>query len=339
MGKSVEDRAMASGGFLVVGWEGREVAEPLELVERIRPAGLIFFRRNFPAGGGPELASQLGAVKQKAESLGISDFILALDNEGGLVRRLPEPFVQLPKASDAGSEAEIAAMAEASGRELRQLGFNVNFAPVLDVDTCGGFMRERCFGSDAPSVARKARAFIEGFAKAGVLCCGKHFPGLGAAVIDPHESLPTVSIPVGELKVKHMAAYQDLAGAGGPLSMVMTTHCLYPGLDADEPATFSPRCVQALREGMFFDGLIFTDDLEMGAVKAGSVGQAAVKALRAGHDLALICRGIANIQAAVNELSSAMESFRIDWDERLKNTRRRIRRAFDSIKREGVTNG
>jgi beta-N-acetylhexosaminidase len=296
-----------AGRFFLLGWEGCQAAEPLELIERFKPAGLIFFSRNYPPGGGPELKEQLTELRRKAQSLSLSPFLLALDNEGGEVKRLPPPFVQLQAAADDLALEEIFLSARASGQQLADLGFNLNLAPVLDVDTSLGIMRSRAYGRKPPQVIVKAAAFARGFAASGVLTCGKHFPGLGAAHLDPHMVLPTVETPWEEINKIHLAPFRALLGQGLP--MVMTTHCLYPALDDEKPATFSPKIVGLIRDDLGFDGLILSDDMEMGAVSAKTEpGAAAVASIAAGHDLILVCRRLSVIEASIQAVGEALET-------------------------------
>jgi beta-N-acetylhexosaminidase len=212
-------------------------------------------------------------------------------------------------------------MALASGRELAQLSFNVNLAPVLDVDTHESYMDSRSFGSDPNEVAENAKAFMEGFRQAGILSCGKHFPGLGAAKSNPHEVLPTVDQNIEQME-SHLTPFQRLINDGLP--MVMTTHCLYPAWDANRPATFSPKVVNILKEKLSFKGPVLSDDLQMGAVtKNLQPGEAALAAFEAGHDLILICRERPLMKAAFDALVGALASGRIK-KERLKEAQSRM---------------
>jgi beta-N-acetylhexosaminidase len=314
-----------AGGFLIIGWEGAGFEEPLGLLEEFRPTGLILFRRNYP--GSPEaLRAGLAALKGRASDLGIEPLILTLDDEGGLVKRLPEPFVQLPKARECADPLAIRTGAKRAALELRDAGFNLNLAPVLDVDVLGGFMRERCFGTTPEDVAQRAFAFVQGFRDGDIGCCGKHFPGLGAATLDPHERLPVVDLDGDELERVHAAPFRKLAAYG--LSAIMTTHCRYPAWDPENMATFSATIVGRIRPMMGFRGPILSDDLEMGAVVEGlSVGQAALAAIEAGHDLALVCRKRDNIEAAARSLGEALADGRLDRA-RLLASRRRAERAL-----------
>ncbi|MDR2442583.1 MAG: beta-N-acetylhexosaminidase [Deltaproteobacteria bacterium] len=295
-----------AGRFFLIGWEGNHLDEPLELIEHFRPAGLIFFRRNYP--GSPEgLALQLKAIKKRAADLGLKPFILAIDNEGGDVKRLPPPFIELPKAASKLEPNEIKKLCYDSGLELRSIGFNLNLAPVLDVDVANGIMKTRSFGLSAQEVILRARAFIEGFESSGILTCGKHFPGLGAATLDPHKELPTVDLDLEELLRVHLEPFRALRAN---LSMVMTTHSLYPALDS-KMATFSEKIVKILRKDIGFDGLALSDDMEMGAVTANiGPGEAAIAATLAGHDLILVCRSRAVIEASVKALEEKIHTDR-----------------------------
>jgi beta-N-acetylhexosaminidase len=306
-----EQTRLQAGSFTLLGWEGNDVSEPLELIKRFRPAGLVFFKRNYPEGGGEELKRQLRVLRAQALSLMGRTILLAIDNEGGTVRRLPEPHIQLPSAHEARGLG-LGAIFEAcldSGRELSHLGFNLNLAPVLDLKVEGSFMGTRCFSGDPQEVSNCAKVFYEGFRTSGVLCCGKHFPGLGAAVQDPHSILPAVDLDKKQMQ-SHLKPFKDLINLELPL--IMTSHCRYPGVGISKPATFAPEIINLLRQEMSFDGLILSDDLEMGAVVNHlEPGEAAVSAVLAGHDLILICRKLSVIERVHEALAEAMASGRV----------------------------
>jgi beta-N-acetylhexosaminidase len=295
-----------AGGLMMIGWEGNELKTPLSLIEEYSPAGLIFFRRNYPPGGGDELASQFAAFQ--AKSLEVSDrpLILAVDDEGGPVKRLPPPHIQLPgaPAQAARGPVMLRVLAKSAAKELKELGFNLNLAPVLDLGDPGGIMAERAYAPDAFTVAESALAFIKGFKDAGVFCCGKHFPGLGAASADPHNEAVTVALSENEMR-PHIRPFEELTLKG--LELVMTSHCRYPGLSQDLPATFDSGVVGLLRRRLGHEGLILTDDLDMEAAALdGGSGRAAAEAVLAGHDLVLVCRDRRNIAKCHRALSEAL---------------------------------
>ncbi|MDR0355157.1 MAG: hypothetical protein LBJ64_05425 [Deltaproteobacteria bacterium] len=297
-----------AGSLMILGWEGTDLAEPLSLIEKYRPAGLIFFKRNYPPGGGEELRLQLRTLQARALEVMERPLLLAIDNEGGTVRRLPEPHLQLPSASEARelSLGDVFELSLNSARELNRLGFNLNLAPVADLEVAGSFMGTRCYSGDPLEVAACVKVFVEGFRAAGVLCCAKHFPGLGAANKDPHNDLPTVSLDKKQMQ-NHLKPFRELIQINIP--MVMTSHCRYPGVGVDAPATFAPEIPALLRREMNFEGLVLTDDLEMGAVSNEmDLGEAAVKAILAGHDAVLVCRKAELIEKVHQALVDALIS-------------------------------
>ncbi len=308
--------AEAVGRLLIVGFEGSEVAEVEGLVTRVRPAGLIFFRRNYPETDGPRrLRELIDSAQALAEGHLGRRLFMAIDHEGGQVQRLPAPYTQLPPAGEAAlrglAPAEVGALAERGARELAATGFNFNLAPVLDVaPPVDSFMGLRSFGDDPEWVLACGRASLEAYHRAGILGAGKHFPGLGAAVIDPHHELPTLTGDLRRLREVDLVPFQGLVAAG--LQAVMTTHALYPALDRERPATFSEEIVDLLKNSLGFTGAVLTDDLEMGAViKNYPLGEAAVEAVRAGHDLALICRRRVYIDECRQALGAALRQGRL----------------------------
>jgi beta-N-acetylhexosaminidase len=312
-----------AGSLMLIGWEGNDLDEPLQLIENYAPAGLIFFSRNYPPGGGKELAAQLAACQDLSQKLWGRPLLMALDNEGGLVKRLPSPHIQLPGAPLQAKRGigHIRIMSYLAGCELKVLGFNLNLAPVLDLAIPGGIMVDRSFGSDPSVVTSCAQAFIKGFKEASVFCCAKHFPGLGAAMVDPHHVLPTVELSLDQM-AQHLKPFDDLVRNG--LELVMTSHSIYPALEEplkgrgksqNKPATFAPEIVNLIRERFGFNGLILSDDLEMGAVAHRlQSDQAATEAILAGHDLILVCRKIGHITEAHRSLMTALTKGMITFD-------------------------
>ena len=369
-GDGSEHLAEAVGRLLIVGFEGTDFSEVERLIVEVRPAGLIFFKRNYP--GSPEALRALidKAQRLAEEKLGRRLF-MAIDHEGGLVQRLPEPYTRLPSAREAaGLSDEPLIAAEKAGlgaRELAATGFNFNMAPVLDVapEGEGGFIGSRAFSEDPERIIALGRAWLEAFRRAGVLGAGKHFPGLGEAVIDPHHELPVMDVGLESLRAKdlrpflalmsspqsgHCAAEAavsgDYLGRGeaeappAPLVAVMTTHALYPALDGERPATFSAAIVNLIKGESGFSGAVLTDDLEMGAVvKNYPLGEAAVEAVAAGHDLALVCRRRDYVDECRRALIRAAEDGRLG-PVRLADAHRRSARLLvelDSIRPEEKT--
>ena len=303
----------AVGRLLIVGFEGTDFPEVEELITRVRPAGLIFFKRNYPEGDGPrKLRELIDSAQALAASLLGRRLFMAVDHEGGRVQRLPRPYTQLPPAGEAGGRhldpEAVSAPAEQGARELAATGFNFNLAPVLDVASpVASVVGDRSFSDDPDRVAAYGRATLNAFHRAGILGAGKHFPGLGSAAIDPHHELPTITADSRRLKEVDLVPFRELIRED--LLAVMTTHALYPALDPERPATFSEDIVALLKEELGFAGAVLTDDLEMGAVvKNYPLGEAAVGAISAGHDLALICRRADYIEECRTALSRAVRA-------------------------------
>jgi beta-N-acetylhexosaminidase len=241
--------------------------------------------------------------------------LVAVDQEGGLVQRVRAPATQWPPmfAHDGLAPGDDERTAEAVGRaigdELRALGFDIDFAPVLDVHTnpANPIIGERAFGSDADTVARRALAFARGLDAAGVLACGKHFPGHGDTDTDSHLELPRIAHDWDRLERVELAPFERAAKAGLPL--IMTAHVVFAALDADRPATLSrPVVTGLLRERLGFRGVVVSDDLDMRAIASHvGVAPAAVAAVRAGCDALLLCCDEANQAAAERALAVEAE--------------------------------
>jgi len=298
--------AEAVGRLLLVGFEGRDMVELEELISSVRPAGLIFFARNYPEEGGP---AALGRLIERARSLSEAlsgwRLLVAIDHEGGPVQRLPAPYTRLPAARACPDLEEAGRLAETGARELAATGFNFNLAPVLDVpDGLEAFIGERGFSDDPGRVADWAKIILAAYGRAGLLGAAKHFPGLGPARLDPHREMPVISASAERLLEVDLKPYRELLP---DLDAVMTSHVLYPALDPKRPATLSPVVTELLKGEMGFAGALLTDDLEMGALTRNyDLGQAAVSAVSAGHDLVLVCRRRANIEKVRQAIAEAV---------------------------------
>jgi beta-N-acetylhexosaminidase len=281
----------------------------------------VLFKRNLAygaAGGGGAVAQEvadLDAVVMLTRELHRAapdgtPALVAIDQEGGTVQRVRAPATQWPPmmAHDGLPGGEDERVAEAVGRalgeELRALAIDVDFAPVLDVHTnpANPVIGERAFGRIPETVTRRALAFARGLDAAGVIACGKHFPGHGDTDTDSHLELPRVDHGWERLDQIELAPFRNAATAG--LAMLMTAHVVFPALDGDHPATLSPAVIQGLlRERLGYRGVVVSDDLDMRAITSHfGVGQAAVAAIRAGCDVLLLCRDEANQALAAEAL-------------------------------------
>jgi beta-N-acetylhexosaminidase len=253
-------------------------------------AGVILFRRNVES---VEAVHALSSEILEVSPASPGPFI-AVDQEGGRVMRLPAPVLQLPPMRVLGNigDAGLARRAGAAlGHELRAIGFNLDFAPVLDVDSNpdNPVIGDRSFSRNPERVGELGAAFAEGLESAGVLACGKHFPGHGDTDRDSHLDLPIVRHSRARLDGVELVPFRRAARSAGSL---MTAHVVYDALDPTVPATCSFRVVtDLLRRELGYEGLVFSDDLEMRALAdRASVEESSVMALRAGCDVLLVCK-------------------------------------------------
>lgn len=291
-----------AGSVLVAGFEGTSL--PVDLKERAARgalAGVIVFRRNFEGADPFETAARL-LPALASQPTGGSPLLVCIDEEGGRVRRLGPPVPQLPPARRWGELDDPRATEDAGralGTALRALGVNVDFAPILDVDTNpdNPIIGDRAFGTEPEAVIRHALAFARGLHAAGVMSCGKHFPGHGDTDLDSHLALPRVPHARERLDRVELPPF---AAARGQLPMIMTAHVLFPALDAEVPATLSRAVIDGLlRRELGYDGVVVSDDLEMKAVAdRWGVAESAVRAIEAGCDLLLVCRDVARLSEA-----------------------------------------
>jgi beta-N-acetylhexosaminidase len=284
------------GQLLMVGIPGPGVdAVARELVRDLKVGGVILFARNIET---PEQVWELTRdLQQEARAATGRPLLLAVDQEGGKVQRLKAPFTLIPPARELGitrTPEEVELISRQVARELTLVGINVNLAPVLDVPRSPACPQwHRAYSSDPERAARYALAAIRGYVSGGVIPVAKHFPGLGDTMADSHEVLP-LALSGDAQREADLLPFRAAVAAGVP--MVMTAHLAVPEWE-ERPATLSPVALQVwLRRRLGFNGVIITDDLEMGGISTKlTAPQGAKAALVAGADLLLICN---NWQAA-----------------------------------------
>ena len=279
------------GRQLMFGLPGPDATDAdLRLFEDTRAGGIMLYRRNF------ETPERLARLLTRLESALGRRLVIATDHEGGRIIMLGRAVTIFPDNLAAGTAGEVAFVHHQGiieGRELRRLGVDVNFAPVLDVLTerYSPNIGIRSYGKDPALVARYGAARIRGLQWAGISACAKHFPGKGHAPVDAHLGLPVIESDWSEMHAVHLRPFMAAIEAG--VDCVMTSHPLYPGLDPAPgmPATFSRLIVdEYLRGQVGFRGVIVSDDLEMGAIREiCGIGEATVRAAAAGHDVLLVC--------------------------------------------------
>jgi beta-N-acetylhexosaminidase len=295
------------GQLLIVGFDGTEMTPRLtSLLTRVQPAGVILFARNIKS------AEQTWRLLRDCQKCVSMPLFTCVDLEGGLVDRFRDVLGPAPAAADVFATSDRTLFrkhGQLIGENCRALGINVDFAPALDLafEASRSVMSSRLVSDDPRDTVAYARAFLAGLREAGVLGCGKHFPGLGEGRLDSHHELPVIKKPLKKLWSEDLLPYRMLRAQ---LPLVMISHAAYPLVTKGRiPASLSKVWISdILRKRIGYRNLIVSDDLEMGAVlSAASVGEAAVEFVRAGGDLSLICHREDFIAQAREELVKNVE--------------------------------
>lgn len=287
-----------------VGFHGTTPSDDLlRLLDR-GVGGVVLFARNIES---PQQAASL--ISQLKKHTGRS-LAVAIDHEGGRVMRVESPFTQTPPMrvlGKIGDESLVRDVGRVFARELRAVGFDMDFAPVLDVDTnaANPVIAARSFGDDPGLVARMGRALVEGLQSEGMGACAKHFPGHGDTAEDSHKDLPRLAHGEDRLRSIELLPFKQVCMAG--VSSVMSSHVVYEAWDNEYPATMSKPIIDGLlRRELGFDGLVISDDLEMKAiVNHYGVNPAVVKATAAGVDCLLACHSADVMHGAIDALIDA----------------------------------
>ncbi len=277
------------------------------LLKRLQPAGVILFARNI------KTPDQTWTLLRECQKCVETPLFTCVDLEGGTVDRFRDALEPTPSAAEVfatGDRKVFRDHGRTIGENCRALGFNVDFAPVLDLafEASRSVMGTRAVSADPRQTVIYAREFLTGLAAANVFGCGKHFPGLGEGKLDSHHELPVIDKPMKRLWTEDLVPYRTLRRQ---LPMVMVSHAAYPQVTKSKsPASISKLWItDVLRNRIGFRNLIVSDDLEMGGVlSAAPVGQAAVQFIRAGGDLCLVCHREDYVSEAYEELTRAAES-------------------------------
>jgi beta-N-acetylhexosaminidase len=301
------------GQRFMVGFQGPEASRDVKhLIREYGVGSVVLFARNVEA---PEQVAELvRELQETAKDAGHDlPLLITVDQEGGRVARLREPWTLWPPlrvVGQADSEEQARAMGRALAEELLACGIRCDFAPVVDVDTNpkNPVINDRSFGSDPEQVGRLGVAMIRGLQDAGVAACAKHFPGHGDTDLDTHLELPAVDHSLSRLRDVELRPFRMAIQAG--VASIMTCHVLVRELDDKRPATLSPDVLDALlRKELKYDGVVFTDDMDMKAVaKHWPAEQAAVLAAKAGCDVISMCANHDAQVAALEGVIRAVES-------------------------------
>ena len=308
------------GQKLIFGFHGTELSEEfIQLVREYKIGNVILFLRNVDSA--QQLRRLCGQIQELIlEVTGYPAFIV-IDQEGGLVTRLPDDAVNVPSAmtiSATDDPANARTAAEITIRQLQGLGVNFNMAPVLDVNTnpANPVIGIRSFGDDPNRVADYGEATVRAYENTGVYCCGKHFPGHGDTNVDSHLGLPVIEKTLEELEAAELIPFRRCIDAGIP--GIMSSHILFPKIEEEHiPGTMSRRIItDLLKNRLGFRGLVFSDCMEMDAIqKFYGTAKGTVAAFKAGIDLAGLSKTTALMRETAEAVNAAADRGEFDMDE------------------------
>lgn len=316
-----KERERQAARLLTVGFYGQELDDTLKALLDRGVGGVVLFARN--VGSAEQVARLIGDIKTYAGR----PLCVGLDQEGGLVARLREGFTRVPPMRAVGAVGDpglAERIGRLLGRELRAVGVDLNYAPVLDIDTNpdNPIIGNRSFSRDPQVVAELGIALARGIESEGVASCGKHFPGHGDTSQDSHQELPRLPHAMERLERVELVPFRAAVQAG--LASIMTAHVVFEAIDPEYPATMSrPVLHGILRERMGYQGLIITDDLEMKAI-ADHYGyeEAAIRGLEAGVDNFLCCHTAEVAHQIIDTWLRAVDSGRVPYERLVDATER-----------------
>lgn len=305
------------GQLILAGIDGYEMnLHTVELIETYHIGGLILYKSNVKNSG--QLIELVNALKQK-NTVNMLPLWLGVDEEGGKVTRLPDEVAKTPPNNDIGktnSKQFALGVGSLLGKELKAYGFNVDFAPVLDINSNPNnpVIGDRSFGANAPIVTSMGIQTMKGLQAQGVMPVVKHFPGHGDTSVDSHALLPVVQNDLARLRKLELLPFEQAFKQQA--DAVMVAHILLPKLDTENPASMSKKIMtDLLRQEMRFQGLIMTDDMTMGAItKSYELGEAAVKSILAGANVVMVGHDYEKVVSVVGALRRAVNEKRIPME-------------------------
>lgn len=304
--KKIDDFSIdqLAGQRLMAGFNGTEFNNDLEfLIQDLKVGGIILFAQNIETP--KQLKSLCRSIQQCALSCGQPPMFIAIDQEGGTVARLRKPhFKEFPGVPALKNESDATIFSRDMASELSKLGINMNMAPVMDVapKNIDSIMSKRIFSTNPGQVGKMGRIIIEQHQKQNIMAVAKHFPGIGRTTLDSHLDMPELETTKKDLESFDLIPFK--AALDAKVSGIMLSHIRYTGIDPEWPASLSPSIVHGLlRKQMGFNGIIMTDDLDMGAIKNHyDIHTVIRQILAADVDLALICHKGPNIEIAFKEI-------------------------------------
>lgn len=328
------------GQLIIAGFDGITVNDELQsLILEKYIGGVILFSKNV------ESASQVVALNNEIKEINKvnkSPIFISVDEEGGLVSRMPSEFKDIPTNSDIAKyddEDLSYNIGKVIGEEISSLGFNMDFAPVLDINSNpdNPVIGNRSFGDNEAIVSKLGIATMKGLKDSNIIATVKHFPGHGDTSVDSHVGLPVVENDLERLKSFELVPFQKAIDEG--VDMVMVSHIMLPKIDENDPATLSKTIVtDILRKDMNYNGVVVTDDMTMGAIINNyDIGEAAVKSINAGVDIVMVCHQYENVTKVIDAIKEAVNNGSIT-EERIDKSVERILKLKDKYNIEdGVT--
>ena len=311
------------GQLMMIGIHGKTLNDDAKfMLNEYRVGGIILFDRNMESKD--QVKSLITDINKTGKSAGLTPLFIGIDQEGGAVARMEDQLIKVPPAEELGKEPieQAVSLAKQSGTELKDLGFNINFAPVADL----GLTYGRSFSTNPDDVVRYASAVGKAYDEAGLWYSYKHFPGIGKTDVDLHADTSVVPVSKETLLNEDTKVFVDLIKQSKPnIYAIMVSHAMYPQIDPDHPSSLSKAIITDwLRKDMGYNGVVVTDDMDMGALaKHYTFGDMAVQSILAGSDILLVCHEYEHMQEAYNGLMKAVKDGRIS-KERLDESVKRI---------------
>ena len=311
------------GQLMMIGIHGKTLNDDAKfMLNEYRVGGIILFDRNMESKN--QVKSLITDINKTSKSAGLTPLFIGIDQEGGAVARMEDQLIKVPPAEELGKEPieQAVSLAKQSGTELKDLGFNINFAPVADL----GLTYGRSFSTNPDDVVRYASAVGKAYDEAGLWYSYKHFPGIGKTDVDLHADTSVVPVSKETLLNEDTKVFVDLIKQSKPNTYaIMVSHAMYPQIDPDHPSSLSKAIITDwLRKDMGYNGVVVTDDMDMGALaKHYTFGDMAVQSILAGSDILLVCHEYEHMQEAYNGLMKAVKDGRIS-KERLDKSVKRI---------------
>ncbi|UZG50948.1 glycoside hydrolase family 3 protein [Veillonella rogosae] len=311
------------GQLMMIGIHGKSLNDDAKfMLNEYRVGGIILFDRNMESKD--QVKTLITDINKAGKSAGLTPLFLGIDQEGGAVARMDDKLIKVPPAEEVGKEPveQAASLTKEVGTELKDLGFNINFAPVADL----GLTYGRSYSTNPDEVVRYAGTVGKAYDEAGLWYSYKHFPGIGKTDVDLHADTSIVPVSKETLLSEDTKVFVDLIKQSKPNTYtIMVSHAMYPQIDPDHPSSLSKAIITDwLRKDMGYNGVVVTDDMDMGALaKHYTFGDMAVQSILAGSDILLVCHEYEHMQEAYNGLMKAVKDGRIS-KERLDESVKRI---------------